>query len=41
MTRSFDTFRADVVRRLYEVISRVNSSADLNEVLQEIAQGVV
>ena len=41
MTRSFDTFRADVVRRLYEVISRVNSSADLNEVLEEIAQGVV
>jgi signal transduction histidine kinase len=41
MTRSFDTFRADVVRRLYEVISRVNSSADLHDVLQEIAQGVV
>ena len=41
MTRSFDTFRADVVRRLYEVTRRVSSSADLAEVLHEIAQGVV
>ena len=41
VTRSFDTFRADVVRRLYEVTRRVSSSADLAEVLHEIAQGVV
>lgn len=37
---AFDTFRADGVRRLYEVTRRVNSSADLAEVLEEIATGV-
>ena len=37
----FDTFHADGVRRLYEVTRRVSSSADLAEVLEEIAQGVV
>ncbi len=36
----FDTFHADGVRRLYEVTRRVSSSADLAEVLEEIAQGV-
>lgn len=36
----FDTFHADGVRRLYEVIRRVNTSADLAEVLEEIATGV-
>lgn len=36
----FDTFNADGVRRLYEVTRRVSSSADLAEVLEEIAQGV-
>lgn len=36
----FDTFNADGVRRLYEVTRRVSSSADLDEVLDEIAQGV-
>ncbi len=36
----FDTFHADGVRRLYEVTRRVNSSADLAEVLEEIATGV-
>lgn len=40
MTAS-DTFRGDVVRRLYEVTRRVSSSNDLAEVLEEIAQGVV
>ncbi|GAA1479192.1 hypothetical protein GCM10009623_36380 [Nocardioides aestuarii] len=40
MTR-FDTFNADGVRRLYEIIRRVSSSTDLSEVLEEIAQGVV
>ncbi len=40
MTR-FDTFNADGVRRLYEIIRRVSSSTDLQEVLEEIAQGVV
>jgi len=39
MTR-FDTFNADGVRRLYEVTRRVSSSADLAEVLDEIARGV-
>jgi signal transduction histidine kinase len=39
MTR-FDTFNADGVRRLYEVTRRVNSSTDLAEVLDEIADGV-
>ncbi len=39
MTR-FDTFNADGVRRLYEVTRRVSSSADLADVLEEIAQGV-
>ncbi|HET7431668.1 MAG TPA: ATP-binding protein [Nocardioides sp.] len=36
-----DIFHADAVRRLYDVTRRVNSSADLAEVLQEIANGVV
>lgn len=36
----FDTFNADGVRRLYEVTRRVNSSADLAEVLELIATGV-
>lgn len=36
-----DTFQAEGVRRLYEVTRRVSSSADLAEVLEEIAQGVV
>ncbi len=36
----FDTFHADGVRRLYEVTRRVNSSADLAEVLELIANGV-
>lgn len=40
MTR-FDTFNADGVRRLYEVTRRVSSSTDLQQVLEEIAQGVV
>ena len=40
MARS-DTFHADGVRRLYEVTRRVSGSADLAEVLEEIAQGVV
>lgn len=38
---SSDTFRGDVVRRLYEVTRRVSSSTDLAEVLEQIAQGVV
>jgi len=40
MARS-DTFHADGVRRLYEVTRRVIGSTDLDEVLEEIAQGVV
>ena len=33
--------RAEGVRRLYELMRRVNSSTDLSEVLDEIASGVV
>jgi signal transduction histidine kinase len=33
--------RAEGVRRLYELMRRVNSSTDLSEVLDEIARGVV
>ncbi|QZY30397.1 ATP-binding protein [Nocardioides coralli] len=40
MPRS-ETFPAEGVRRLYELTRRVTSSADLAEVLEEIAQGVV
>ena len=33
--------RAEGIRRLYELMLRVNSSTDLSEVLDEIARGVV
>jgi signal transduction histidine kinase len=36
-----DTSRPDGVRRLYELMHRVNSSSDPSEVLEEIARGVV
>jgi signal transduction histidine kinase len=36
-----DSPRAEGIRRLYELMLRVNSSTDLSEVLDEIARGVV
>ena len=36
-----DRPRAEGIRRLYELMLRVNSSTDLSEVLDEIARGVV
>ncbi len=36
-----DTFSAEGVRRLYEVMRRVNSPSDLSEVLEEVVNGVV
>ncbi len=38
---SSESPRAEGVRRLYELMRRVNSSTDLSEVLDEIASGVV
>src|SRR6478609_7675389 len=38
---SVDVPRAEGVRRLYELMRRVNSSSDPSEVLEEIARGVV
>jgi len=40
MERS-DTFHAEGVRRLYDVMRRVNSPSDLADVLQAVADGVV
>jgi signal transduction histidine kinase len=36
-----DALRPDGVRKLYELMRRVNTSSDPNEVLEEIARGVV
>lgn len=36
-----DTFHAEGVRRLYDVMRRVNSPSDLGDVLQEVVNGVV
>ena len=36
-----DTFNAEGVRRLYDVMRRVNSPSDLSEVLEAVVNGVV
>lgn len=41
MIQATESPRAEGIRRLYELMLRVNSSTDLSEVLDEIARGVV